>query len=220
MPNIVGNGVLKATRARAIHDGKIFSYSESILVPSGTLFASGNVMRFFRIDPSKTIPLRIIYDQSGNLDGHAVAATRTLTGTAGYILSANRAGTNLSLTAAGGAATTQPAGLIAAAQTAVVGSVASQTFGNDDGTTALLQNGGVGIYNPVVAILTDPRGYDASVMDVAVTFTGNSSTATTTDIYCTLTLEFMGIGRSPTGGAFLKPYTYTDRYDNTTQQSS
>lgn len=226
MPNFTGNGVLKATRARAIHDGKIFSFSESILVPSGTLFANGNVLRFFRVDPSKIIPIRVVYDQSGNLDGNGTAGSRTLAGTLGYLRSANRAGTNISFTLnSDGTPTTTPAtessaGLLATGTAPTSATTGMTTFGAA-GAAGLLSTGGAGIF-PVVTTsgLVDSRGYDANVMDLAVSFTANSTTATTADIVCSLTLEFVNVARGPAGGAFAKPYVYDSRYSLTTQQSS
>lgn len=201
--------IYEAARARQVYDGLLHTVQRSILIPSGTTLANGDIIRMLRIQPNKVVPTRVLVDVSGNLDGHATLGSRTLTATMGYLRSSDRNGTNLSVNAAGSAATESAAILLAAATTPIVaGSVASVTnFGGASGV-GQMASGGFAVYNNLAGSL-DPRGYDANVMDVAISITANSSTATTADITVQLTLEFAGVSSDPNS---IPPYLYRDRY--------
>lgn len=213
--------ILMATRHRPIYDGLLHTCSGTIVFPVGTLIATTSTIRLMRVQANKIVPTRFILDASGNLDGHVTLGSRSLAGTLGYVTSLDKNGTNLSFNAAGSAATAIPAGLLAAATAPIVaGSVTSVTnFGGGSGV-GQLASGGVAVYNtlltPADALM---RGYDANVMDVAVTTTAASSTALTTAVQWTFTLEFLAVGRDQDVN-FARPYAYTDRYTNTTQLSS
>lgn len=210
--------IFKANRFRQIHDGLLHSTQASILIPSGTTLLNGDVIRLIRIDPSKIVPTRVIFDIGGNLDGHATLGSRTLTGTLGYLRSANRSGTNLSVKVSDGTAASESSAILLAAATTpiVAGSVASVTnFGGASGA-GQLASGGVAVYNNLAGSL-DSRGYDANVMDVAISITANSSTATTADIVVQFTMEFLGVSATPSAQT---PFIYADRYSNTTGYSS
>lgn len=209
--------IYRAHRARPIHDGLIHSAKGTIVIPSGTLIADNSVIRLFRVDPSKIIPMRVIWDQSGPLDGHATPGTRALVGTLGYLKSANRAGTNLSFTRPTTSApyATTDVTTTAATEDAAFLLVAASIPNPDPGTVdefgtagdgSVLNNGGVCIF-PVAPAAMDARGYNANVMDVAVTFTEASTTATTADVIINCTLEFAGVANAGTSGN-VRPYFY------------
>lgn len=207
MATYKSQAILRANRFRAPTEGRVDSVGWAITIPSGTLIASGDTIRLGRVDPGKIIPKCVLIDFGGNLDGHATPASRTLAGTLGYLKSANRAGTNLSVNAAGSAATESAAGLLAAATAPTSASTGMTSFGTA-GAAGLLSTGGAGIF-PVVTTsgLVDSRGYDANVMDVAITFTANSSTATTADIVIACTLEYFGVMTAPSSAP---SYLYGD----------
>lgn len=241
MPNFTAGGILKASRQRAIHDGRLLAVNESLIIPAGTLFVSTNVIRLFRVDAAKINPVRVLADISGNLDGHATPASRTLAGTLGYLRSANRAGTNLSftydtttpLTLTTTPATEDPDFILTAAAEAKPGSSASLVFGTA-GAAGLLSSGGSGVFSQIAAgvgnasrghvttaasnVALQQINYDANVMDVAITMTANSSTATDRDIIVSVTLEYFGLSNQPTPRWL--PYVYDSRYSLTTQLSS
>ena len=225
MPSINSPGVLKAARARPVYDGKLHTVSETILIPAGTVFAATNTIRLFRVDPNKIIPTRFVCDFP-KLDGNA---TPTLTGDLGYLLSANRAGTNISFTldASGNptaiAATADPDFLVVAAATPVlVGGTAATTFGSAGATGGIIGLGGVAVFNTRVAtsLIPDSRGYDANVLDVAITLAGTQASVTASAGVLQVTMEFLAVGRSPNTAGFDRPYVYDSRYSLTTQLSS
>ena len=223
MPNLISPSILKAARARPVYDGKLHTVSDTITIPTGTAFASTNVLRLFRIDPNKVIPTRFIFDFP-KLDGNA---TPTLTGTLGLILSTNRAGSNISFTldASGNPTTTSATAdddfFLVAAATPVLVSTAATTFGSAGATGGIVGLGGVAVFNTRGATgIPDARGYDANVMDVAITLGGTQASVTSGNNVLQVTMEFMGVGRAPALGAFAKPYVYDARYDLTTQLSS
>lgn len=211
--------ILMATRHRPIYDGLLHTCSGTMVFPVGTVIAATSQIRLMRVQTNKIVPTRFILDSSGNLDGHATLGSRTLTGDLGYILSVDKNGTNLSLNAAGSAATPDVDLLLASGTTPIIAaSVAGvSTFGTTAGA-GQLASGGVAVYNTLVAGL-DRRGYDANVMDIAVTTIAGSSTALTTAVQWTFTLEFLAVGRDQDVN-FAKPYAYDSRYSLTTQQSS
>lgn len=211
--------ILMATRHRPIYDGLLHTCSGTMVFPAGTVIAATSQIRLMRVQANKIVPTRFILDSSGNLDGHATLGSRTLTGDLGYILSVDKNGTNLSLNAAGSAATPDVDLLLASGTTPIIAaSVAGvSTFGTAAGA-GQLASGGVAVYNTLVAGL-DRRGYDANVMDIAVTTIAGSSTALTTAVQWTFTLEFLAVGRDQDVN-FAKPYAYDSRYSLTTQQSS
>lgn len=233
MATFKSEAIHNAYRARPVYDGVTHTYSRSITFPSGTLIGSGDTIRFMRIDPSKMTICRVFLDISGNLDGHATLGSRTLAGTLGLLRSADTNGNNLSFTIdanTGLVTTTQAtesaAGILAAATTPLLaGSVASVTnFGGGSGV-GQLASGGFAFYNtaPVVVALIPDRGdntssgtatnvaYSANVMDIAITTTAASSTATTKDIVAQLTIEFVAVSTSPSS---VPPYRYRDRYSS------
>lgn len=233
MATFKSEAIHNAYRARPVYDGVLHTYSRSITFPSGTLIASGDTIRFMRIDPSKLVVTRLFLDISGNLDGHATLGSRTLTGKMGYLRSADVNGTNLSFTlhADTGAVTTTPATenddglLITTTAPLLAGSVASVTnFGGGSGV-GQLASGGWAFYNtsPLEVAMIPDRGdntgtgtatniaYSANVMDIAITATANSSTATTKDIVAQLTIEFATVSTSPSS---VPPYRYRDRYSS------
>ena len=203
----------RANRARPIHDGRLHSVSYSLLVPSGTLIEDNCVIRLGRVDPSKCLFTRVFVDINGNLDGHATAGSRTLVGTLGLLKSADRSGTNLSfkISDTATAATEDVDFFLAAAAAPLVDPGTVDEFGTA-GDGAILSSGGQHIYTPATGV-SDSRGYDANVMDVAISVTEPSSTATTADIILSVTLEFVGVNRSP---ASETPYIYRGRYSGST----
>lgn len=197
MATFKSQAILRANRFRSPGEGQVTYVPFGITIPSGTLIGASDVIRLGRIDPSKIIVTGVYLDISDNLDGHGTLGSRTLAGTLGLLRSANRGGTNLSTNAAGSAATEAADFLLTAAATPLVaGSVGSVTnFGGGAGV-GQLASGGVAKYNTVVAAL-NRRGYDANVMDVAISMTAASSTATTADIVIACTLECFGVMTAP-----------------------
>jgi hypothetical protein len=228
--------ILQARRARPVHDGLMGSVSGTITIPSGTLIGAGDVIRLFRVEASKIIPVRVIVDIGGNLDGHATPAARTLTGDLGYLRSADRSGTNLSfaydttVTTLTPALTTTPATedvdalLLAATTPIVAGSVVNVTAFGITAAAGQLANGGVAVYNNIIGGTAGSQAdswgkiqssnvqnlaYNANVMDVAITTLVTSSTATTFDIPLTVTVEFFPVTATASTQPF---YIYRDRY--------
>lgn len=211
-------GLYRAHRARPVYDGLLRSVSSTILIPSGTLLANADIIRFFRVAPSQIAPTRLIVDCSGPLDGHATAGSRTLTATLGYLKSSDRSGTNLSyLVSTTTTAATESSDLLLLAASAPVVNAQTTSFANAGAAALLTQTGGgVAVFNhgdpgSKGAKSQDSRGYDANVMDVALTMTANSSTATTADVYVTVTLEYAGVTTAPSAQA---PFLYRDRYNS------
>lgn len=218
--SIKGMGIYGATRARPVHDGRLHSVKWELLVPSGTLIEDNCVIRLGRIDPSKCIITRALVDISGNLDGHATPGSRTLVGTLGYLKSADRSGTNISfkVSATTTAATEDDDYILAANSVGIVAPTGAVDKFGAAGDEGLLGNGGFMMFagsgvedaaTGLPSVTQDSRGYDANVMDVAISVTEPSSTATTADVILSLTLEFLGVGRTPVAGP---PYLYRDRY--------
>lgn len=201
--------IYRATRARPVHDGRLHSVQFSLLVPSGTLIDDNATLRLGRVDPSKCVFTRVLVDINGNLDGHATPASRTLVGTLGLIKSSDRSGNNLSfkISSTTTAADDDVDFFLQAAAAPIIDPGTVDEFGTA-GDGAILSSGGFHIYNTYLAS-QDSRGYDANVMDVAISVTEPSSTATTADVIVTVTLEFMGVARSPSSQL---PYLYKDRY--------
>lgn len=201
--------IFKARRVRPVHDGLLGAMNFTYTLPSGTLLGVGDVIRLGRVDAAKIIPVRAIIDVSTRLDGHATAGSRTLEARLGYLKSADRAGTNISFTAAAGSTTaaTEDDDILLAKGTVPLINSPITDFA-DTAATSLLTLGGVAIFNTLVAGL-DSRGYDANVMDVAITVDTASSTATLADSVISLTLEFLSVSNTP---GTVAPYIYKDRY--------
>lgn len=212
--SIKGPGIYRAHRARAVYDGALHTQSWSLTVPSGTLIEDNAVIRIGRVEPRKCNFTRVLVDISGNLDGHATPASRTLVGTLGLVKSSDRDGNNLSFAASGSAATEDVDFFLLATSVPLADPGTVDEFGTA-GDGAILSNGGFHIYN-LAPGSSDARGYDANVMDVAISITEPSSTATTADVVLTVTLEYGGVVTAPASGA---PYLYRNRY-NTSGVSS
>ena len=211
-------GLYRAHRARPVYDGLLRSVSSTILIPSGTTLATSDVIRFFRVAPSQIAPTRVIVDCSGPLDGNATAGSRALVATLGYLKSSDRNSTNLSfLVSTPTTVATESSDLLLLAASAPVVNAQTTSFANAGAAALLTQTGGgVAVFNhgdpgSKGAKSQDSRGYDMNVADVALSITTGSSTATTADVYLTVTLEYAGV---PTAPSAQVPFLYRDRYNS------